>query len=71
MTSDDTETLVTRVSIKPSAENGLQKLSYLMADKITTIAKAKLGRRIGRLDDADLQRLNRAMVVFLGLADRR
>jgi mRNA interferase MazF len=37
-------------------------------DKITTVAKTKLGSRIGRLDDDEILRLNRAMVVFLGVA---
>ena len=37
-------------------------------DKITTVAKAKVGQRIERLDDADIVRLNQAVVVFLGLA---
>jgi mRNA interferase MazF len=39
-----------------------------MVDKLTTIRKDRLGTRIGRLDDGDLVRLNRAIVVFLGLA---
>jgi mRNA interferase MazF len=39
-----------------------------MVDKITTIPKSKLDARIGRLADEDILRLNRAMVVFLGLA---
>jgi mRNA interferase MazF len=39
-----------------------------MVDKIMTVPKTKVGTRIGRLDDADLVRLNRAIVVFLGLA---
>ena len=39
-----------------------------MVDKLTTIPKAKLGSRIGQLDDEDILRLNRAMLVFLGLA---
>jgi mRNA interferase MazF len=39
-----------------------------MVDKITTVQKVRLGDHIGRLDDADLVRLNRAMTVFLGLA---
>ncbi len=39
-----------------------------MVDKITTVPKSKAGIRIGRLDNADLVRLNRAMMVFLGLA---
>jgi mRNA interferase MazF len=39
-----------------------------MVDKIMTVPRTKVGARIGRLDDADLVRLNRAVVVFLGLA---
>ena len=40
----------------------------MMIDKITTMSKAKLGRRIGNLADTDMVRLNRAMMIFLGLA---
>jgi mRNA interferase MazF len=39
-----------------------------MVDKITTVARGKFGRRIGSLADSDMLRLNRAIVVFLGLA---
>jgi mRNA interferase MazF len=39
-----------------------------MVDKITTLPKRKLGARIGRLDDSDVVGLNRAVLVFLGLA---
>jgi mRNA interferase MazF len=38
-----------------------------MVDKITTVPKSKLGKRIGRLDDRDILRLNQAILVFLGL----
>jgi mRNA interferase MazF len=39
-----------------------------MADKITTVSKSKLGSHVGRLEDEDMLRLNRAVLVFLGLA---
>jgi len=39
-----------------------------MIDKITTVPKARLGKRIGRLNDEDIVQLNRALTVFLGLA---
>jgi mRNA interferase MazF len=39
-----------------------------MVDKVTTVGKSKIGRRIGRLDDEDIVRVNRAVLVFLGLA---
>jgi mRNA interferase MazF len=39
-----------------------------MVDKITTVPKSKLGKRIGRFNDQDIVRLNQAILVFLGLA---
>jgi mRNA interferase MazF len=67
-TTDETEAPLFRLNIEPSERNGLRAASRLMVDKITTVSKEKLGRRIGRLDDADVIRLNRAVMIFLGLA---
>jgi mRNA interferase MazF len=39
-----------------------------MVDKITTVPKARLGKRIGKLSDEDTVRLNRALTAVLGLA---
>jgi mRNA interferase MazF len=54
--------------IEPSDRNGLSSASRLMIDKVTTVRKARLGKRIGKLNDEDVVRLNRALTVFLGLA---
>ena len=67
-TTDATEAPLVRLAVAPSATNGLRAPCRLMVDKITTVARGKLGTRIGRLDDEDVVRLNRAMLVFLGLA---
>jgi len=67
-TTDPTEAPLFRLTVEPSESNGLREPSRLMVDKITTVPKARLGRRLGRLDDADMIRLNRAAVVFLGIA---
>ena len=48
--------------------NGLTKRSQIMVDKPQTPARGRLGGVIGRLDDATLLQLNRALAVFLGLA---
>lgn len=68
MTTDPTDAPLFRLPITPDARNGLDQPSRLMVDKITTVPKASLGDHIGRLSDDDLVRLDRAMVVFLGLA---
>jgi mRNA interferase MazF len=57
-----------RVPVEPTTENGLRAASRLMVDKVTTVPKSRLGQRIGRLADVDLLRLNRSLLVFLGLA---
>lgn len=67
-TTDQTEAPLFRLSVEPNERNGLRAACRLMVDKITTVPKAKVGARIGRLDDEDVLRLNQAMLVFLGLA---
>lgn len=67
-TTDETEAPLFRLPVEPNERNGLRVAGRLMVDKITTVPKSKIGVRIGRLDDEDMLRLNRAMLVFLGLA---
>jgi mRNA interferase MazF len=67
-TIDKTDAPLFRLRIEPNERNGLRAPCRLMADKITTVSKAKLGDRVGRLDDEDMMRLNQAILVFLGLA---
>ncbi|HEY2071164.1 MAG TPA: type II toxin-antitoxin system PemK/MazF family toxin [Rhizomicrobium sp.] len=70
-TSDATDAPLFRLPIEPNATNGLRLTSRLMVDKITTVSKKRLGERIGRLADEDMVRLNRAMMVFLGITTAR
>jgi mRNA interferase MazF len=63
-----TEAPLARVAIEPSEGNGLKAPCRLMVDKITPVPKSKLGRHLGQLADEDILRMNRAIVVFLGLA---
>lgn len=67
-TTDPTDAPLLRLLVQASERNGLRKECRLMVDKITTVPKSRLGDRLGRLDDEDLVRLNRALIVFLGLA---
>ena len=59
---------LTRLAVEPSLTNGLLKQCQLMIDKISSAPKPKLGRRVGDLSGEDMVRLNRAFVVYLGLA---
>src|SRR5215470_14560136 len=59
-TSDATEAPLFRLPIEANERNGLGATCRLMVDKITTISKSKIGKRIGRLDEQDILRLNQA-----------
>ncbi len=67
-TSDPTEAPVFRIKVEPSEANGLRQPSSLMVDKVNTVRRVRLGKKIGRLADQDVLRLNRGLLVFLGLA---
>ena len=67
-TPDPTDAPLLRMLIEPTDRNGLSSASRLMIDKVTTVPKVRLGKRIGKLNDEDVVRLNRALTVFLGLA---
>jgi mRNA interferase MazF len=67
-TTDPTDAPLFRLLVEPTETNGLRAPCRLMVDKITTVPKAQIGARIGRLNDADVVRLNRAALVFLGMA---
>lgn len=68
LTKTRIESEVGRQVIEPSPENGLREPSYVMIDKITTVPRARLGERIGFLSASSMAPINRAMMVFLGLA---
>jgi mRNA interferase MazF len=68
-TSDLTSADLFRVRVEPSEENGLRMPCSIMADKVTTMVRTKLGRRIGFLSSKDMSRLNEAIIVFLGLTN--
>ena len=67
-TTDPTEAPLFRLQVDPGAANGLREESSLMVDKITTVHRSRLAKRVGQLGEEDLIRLGRAIVVFSGLA---
>jgi mRNA interferase MazF len=67
-TTSEVEAPLLRIPVQPSDTTGLTRYSQLMVDKVTTVPRASLTHLVGRLPDADILQLNRALVVFLGLA---
>ena len=67
-TTDETDAPLFRLPVGPNDRNGLPAPCRFMVDKISIVPKTKVGRRVGRLDDEDILRLNQAVLVFLGMA---
>lgn len=57
-----------RVTVHPSAENGLQRPSQVMVDKALTVTREKVGSAFGRLAPEVLLEVERCLAVFLGIA---
>ena len=69
MTSDIAEAPDFRITIETNESNGLLTRSQIMADKPVTIRRERIGRRIGSLEESDIDRLNVALAFVMGLAD--
>lgn len=55
-----------RVTIEPSPANGLQKLSQVMVDKLSTLPRARISEPFGRLDDERMRAISRALLLVVG-----
>jgi mRNA interferase MazF len=55
MTSDSGDAPDFRVTVDPTATNGLRVRSQVMADKPVTIRRERIGRQIGHLGDQELR----------------
>jgi mRNA interferase MazF len=56
-----------RVTVQPSAENGLQKPSQVMVDKAMTVKRDKLGPAFGHMELGVMLEVERCLAVFLGI----
>ena len=68
LTTTVDEVRITRVTIEPSNGNGLMERSQIMVDKAHTLRMHRIGYVFGRLSDADMSAVNRALAGFLGLS---
>ena len=66
LTSEVLPKQVFRITVDPTAENGLRTPSQVMADKCSTLPLTKVGSVFGRLEDAAMAEVDRALAAFLG-----
>ena len=68
VTSALRETPLVRITVDPSPDNGLHRISQIQADKIVTVARGRIGGVIGHLDDATMLKVSRSLAIFIGIA---
>ena len=56
-----------RITVEPDARNGLSKPSQVMADKVVTVKRDKVGPAFGAASDELMVAVSRALTVFLGI----
>ena len=56
-----------RVLLQPTPENGLRLPSQVMVDKVSTLPRSKVGAAFGHLDVESLRKVDRALLLVLGL----
>lgn len=59
---------LTRVPIAADGLSGIRQNSYTIVDKVTTVRRTSLGERTGRASAAQMVEVERALLVFLGVA---
>lgn len=68
ITSELRDAPLFRLALPAGESTGLRHPSQIMIDKAQTIPRTKLGPPIGRVDDARMLAVTRAMALFLGFA---
>ena len=67
LTSRLTDAPLLRLTLDPGQLTGLEGVSPIMVDKLTTVRRTNLGQRIGRIDSTTMVAVEQSLAVFLGL----
>ncbi len=67
-TINEVDAPLLRVPVEVDDMSGVRRLSFLMVDKITTVRRANVSERVGKLTAAQLTEFERRALVFLGFA---
>jgi mRNA interferase MazF len=68
LSSDIQDKPLLRPLVEAAPDNGLRLRSQIMADKLVALRRDRVRRVIGRIDTGTSERLDRALLLVLGLA---
>ncbi|MEO3932324.1 type II toxin-antitoxin system PemK/MazF family toxin [Micrococcaceae bacterium Sec7.4] len=67
LTSQLTDAPLLRLTVEPGQLTGLERVSQIMVDKLTTVRRASLGQRMGRVDAKTMVAVEQSLAILLGL----
>jgi mRNA interferase MazF len=67
VTTDVIDAPLFRVTVPPGQRTGLMTASQIMVDKIVSVPRSSIAKRIGRCDDAELELVEDALRRWLAL----
>ena len=67
LTSELRDAPLFRPTVSPSVGNGLSAASQVMVDKLVTVRRESLHKRVGRLDPVSMSDIDRALRLWLQL----
>jgi len=65
LTSMDNDEIDTRIAIKPSQRNGLDRDCFVEVDKITAIKQSAIGSKVGSLEESTLLKVTNMAVALI------
>ena len=67
ITSHIVEAPLFRITLKPGTKSGLKIRSQVMVDKLVTISREKIAKKIGELSSLEMDKVDRALALWLDL----
>jgi mRNA interferase MazF len=68
MTGTIVDAPLLRLTLRPTPDNGLKKISQVQANRILTLPTEKIGQHIGQLTEMEIIALNRLLAIVIGLS---
>lgn len=65
--TSELRTALFRVTVEPSAVNGLKALSQVMVDKLLTLPRSKVSAAFGHLEDERMRAVDKALLLVIGV----
>ncbi len=67
VTSEVRNTPLFRVQVEPDTNNGLQRTSEIMVDKVQSVPRERIGDVFGQVNEEQMLAVSRSLAVFLGV----